>query len=192
MENMKHKIIAIIDDENMVVDILDGSLYHTLTTENYKIYDSMTDISRGMHIDNYTDDGELLPLSTRVEKGLFKLDEGKILEGENVRDKTQVELYKDNPTSEINILRTIDTTENGREYVREKTILEQYNDSLISKDEYNSWAEEQRTEAYYNTTDKINSQIQNDTNMSEDKRATLEAQIEILKAEIKEKYPYVE
>lgn len=194
---MKNKIIVVIDNDNIVTRVLDYSLLDTVKDQNYKIYSVGSDISKGMMLDNYTDDGKILPLSERIEKGLFEVPSGKTLDinatgGEYLRDKNELELYKDDPTSEINILKTLDINATGGEYIRDKTMLEKYNDELITKDEYNTWAKEGRTNAYSDTTDKLNLQLMFDTGITAADKIKVEEQIQIEREKIKEQYPYIE
>ncbi len=189
-----NKIIAVINDDNIVSRVLDYSLLETVKDKNYKIYSSSCDISSGMHIDNYTDKGKILSLSERVEKGLFIVPEGKILDGEEIRDKTEVEFYLDNPMSEENILKILDIDE-GIEYLRNKTMLEKYNDKLVSKDEYNAYQRQRREQEYENTTDKQYTALSARLARSDIEQAEYDEQLLLLNeavVEIQEKYSYID
>ncbi len=199
MENMKHKIIAVLDENNIVTRVLDYSLLDTVKDQNYKIYSSMSDISRGMHIDNYTDEGKILLLSERIEKGLFEVPEGKTLDvnatgGEYLRDKNEVEKYKDDPKSETNILKTLDTHE-GQEYIRDKTMLEKYDEGLATKDEYNAYQKEQRNTIFESTLDKELTILDNELKRGEITQAEYDegfaAYMEAVEA-VREQYQYIQ
>ncbi len=156
---MRNKNLVILDENNIIQNIVGYVEGMPITEKYYKIFDvEHNQFIVGQNIDCYNKDGSKHANSILISKGLLVLENTQILDGEEIRDKTKLELYKT---------------------------------SIISKDEYNSWAKAERTEAYYNQTDKLNMQLQFDTSISDKERAELETKIEMLKDEIKEKYPYV-
>ena len=147
----------------------------------------------GVDINYIHEDGSLLSLKELIEKGYVILKENEIYDEEKneVREKTEIEKFRENPTDE----KIIETDEQGNEYIREKTILEKYNDELVTKDEYNKYQTEQRANKYQNTTDpmyqtlsvrKLRGDISNDDYVLETEK------IEAMILEVKEEFPYVE
>ena len=162
-----------------------------------KVFPNGFNISIGESVDVYNDDGTKKKNSELMDLGLLKLGDDETLDGEEIRKLTEVEQYKiDLLKKDINIeSKTIDTDEQGNEYIREKTILEKYNDELITKDEYNKYQEEQRANKYQNTTDlmyqtlsvrKLRGDISDDDYVLETEK------IEAMILKVKAEFPYVE
>ena len=147
----------------------------------------------GVDINYIHEDGSLLSLKELIEKGYVILKENEIYDEEKneVREKTEIEKFRENPTDE----KIIETDEQGNEYIREKTILEKYNDELVTKDEYNKYQTEQRANKYQNTTDpmyqtlsvrKLRGDISDDDYVLETEK------IEAMILKVKAEFPYVE
>ena len=186
------KIIAVFNDNKMITRLVDIDLVDTLNTKNYKIFANSLHLQRGENIGCYDDIGSRYSNSILQEKGLLVLAENEVLDGENIREKTDIEKYNDNPSSDENIVKVIGTDENGNEYLREKTMFEKYEAALVSKDDYNKWADEARQDEYSNTTDKMNARLQNDTDLSQAEKVQLQSDIDNKKIEIKQKCPKAE
>ena len=185
------KIIAVFNDNKIITRTLDIDLVDTIKGQSYKIFANSLHVQKGENIGCYDDSGSRYSNSILQEKGLLVLAENEVLDGENIREKTDIEKYNDNPSSDENIIKVIDTDEQGNECLREKTMFEKYEAALVSKDDYNKWADEARQNEYSNTTDKMNARLQNDTDLSEDEKVQLQSDIDNKKIEIKQKYPKV-
>lgn len=206
-----NKIIAVYDENNIITRILDIDLLDSIKNDTYKIFENSSNVSIGENVNSYDDEGNMYPNSKLFELGLLDLAEDEKLEGEEIRQLTEVEKYKTAMLKkDISIEnKTIDTDENGNEYIRDtsvcckqKTMLEKYSDDLISKDEYNEYQKEQVANKYQYTTDpmyqalsvrKMRGDITDDAYALEVEK--IEAMIWHLPAvsvEIKSEFPYVE
>ncbi len=193
--NKNSKIIAVYDNDKMITRVLDIDLLDSVKNENYKIYDIGYDISKDMSIDAFDDDGKVYANSILFDKGLLELPDGKKLDGENIVDKTEVDFYNDDPTSEVNILKTIDVSLDNIEYVRDKTMLEKYDDGLATKDEYNAYQKSQRNMIFENKLDKELTILDNELKRGEITQEQYdEGFAEYMEAveAVREQYAYVE
>ncbi len=144
-----NKIIAIYDNNRIVKRIIDESLLSTVGSQFYKIYPNGHSIGLGDNIDSFDEMGNRYSNSKLIEIGLLKLEESQTLDGEVVREKTEVEIY--NELSELEKKqhnKTIDENDETGKYLREKTIEEKYTDGLATCDEYNNYIIEKRTSEY--------------------------------------------
>ncbi len=185
---MRKKLVVI--ENGIIKRILDDSMRSEL--ENAKIkyieHPMYNDLEVGQSVKMYTDDGVKKPNSELIKLGLITLKDNEILDGETIREKTDVELYKDLSNNEkIASLQTIDTS-NDTEYLREKTPLEKYHDNLITKEEYNNWIIEQRENQYSFQTDKLNYKLLFDSGLTENEKKSITKEIEDKKAQIKLDY----
>lgn len=79
--------------------------------------------------------------------------------------------------------------------IRDKTMLEKYNDELVSKDEYNAYQRQRREQEYENTTDKQYTALSARLARSDIEQAEYDEQLLLLNeavVEIQEKYSYID
>ena len=186
-----NEIIVTFNDEKIITSLLHIDLLKTIKDENYKIFGSSLEICIGENIDCYDDEGNRYPNSILQEKGLLELKENEVLDGQIIREKTEIEKYNENPSSDENIMKVLDIDIQGNPYIRERTMIEKYNDALISKDKYNAWISEQRENEYSHTSDKLNLKLLFDTSLSEIEKEQLQKDIENKKSDIRKMHPKV-
>lgn len=191
---MSKKIVE-HDNEGMITSIWDftaiNKAYLDRLSLKYKIFESFNGCDND-NINFFDDKGTLLPNSTLVSKALIRLqDDEKIEDGEIVK-KNEVDLYRDSPLGENNIDKKIIIDDNGVEAIVEKSMLEKYNENIISKESYNNYIDEMRSGEYSSIVDKKTNELNRKKllNPSYDDSVLLkEIKDETLK--IKEKYAKV-
>ena len=194
MKNDRFKVIVSFDGEKIIDRVIDFADYKAdkldfnLDNSMIKIFPNGINISVGDNIEAFDDLGNRHDDSILYEMGLLKLKENEVFDNGEIRDKTEVELFIENKNTNENQEKTIDVTEDGIEYIRQKTMLEKYEDKLLTKEEYNAWVVDQRQNEYALLTDKANSRLLFDSGLSEIERLELRKEIESNKLKIKEKY----
>lgn len=184
------EVIAIIEN-NIITRLVDNdiNLLENIKKQGlqYKIFNNALSLSIGENIEAYNEEGIKYASSILKEKGLLKLTDDETLDGETIREKTEVEKQKDNPDDKM----TLDIDEFGAEYVRQKTMLEMYEESLVTKEEYNKWIGKQRENEYSKSTDEINFKLLFDDGLSNEEKEKLKQEITNKKKYIKEKHKKV-
>jgi len=161
----------------------------SLMTENYieTFETGKSQFLKGIDRRFYSEDGKKYDNKTLLQKGLLTIDDGKkIDEFDNIVDMSELELFKKNPLEYP--LKKIDIDNEDKEYLREKTYKEKFNDNLITEREYDAYITETR-EGLYSETDKMNNRLLNDKGLSETEKVELENNIATRKAEIKKENP---
>lgn len=136
----------------------------------------------GDDIRMYTDlqAGTKKPLTQLVEEGLVPVPEGKKL---NEAGTDFVDMSKAEKVAAGIIQLKVDEKIDG-DYIVKKTEKEQYDEGLISKEEYNAYIDRQREAAYKQEADPLGLQVQ---------RGDIDSDVWLTKiAEIKQRYPKVE
>lgn len=136
----------------------------------------------GDDIRMYTDlqAGTKKPLTQLVEEGLVPVPEGKKL---NEAGTDFVDMSEAEKVAAGIIQLKVDEKIDG-DYIVKKTEKEQYDEGLISKEEYNAYIDRQREAAYKQEADPLGLQVQ---------RGDIDSDVWLTKiAEIKQRYPKVE
>ena len=136
----------------------------------------------GDDIRMYTDlqAGTKKPLTQLVKEGLVPVPEGKKL---NEAGTDFVDMSKAEKVAAGIIQLKVDEKIDG-DYIVKKTEKEQYDEGLISKEEYNAYIDRQREAAYKQEADPLGLQVQ---------RGDIDSDVWLTKiAEIKQRYPKVE
>jgi hypothetical protein len=136
----------------------------------------------GDDIRMYTDlqSGTKKPLTQLVKEGLVPVPEGKKL---NEAGTDFVDMSKAEKVAAGIIQLKVDEKIDG-DYIVKKTEEEQYDEGLISKEEYNAYIDRQREAAYKQEADPLGLQVQ---------RGDIDSDVWLTKiAEIKQRYPKVE
>jgi len=136
----------------------------------------------GDDIRMYTDlqSGTKKPLTQLVKEGLVPVPEGKKL---NEAGTDFVDMSKAEKVAAGIIQLKVDEKIDG-DYIVKKTEKEQYDEGLISKEEYNAYIDRQREAAYKQEADPLGLQVQ---------RGDIDSDVWLTKiAEIKQRYPKVE
>lgn len=136
----------------------------------------------GDDIRMYTDlqAGTKKPLTQLVAENLIALPEGKKL---NEAGTDFVDMSKAEKVAAGIIQLKVDEKIDG-DYIVKKTEEEQYDEGLISKEEYNAYIDRQREAAYKQEADPLGLQVQ---------RGDIDSDVWLTKiAEIKQRYPKVE
>ena len=139
-------------------------------------------VTIGDDIRLYTDlqAGTKKPLTQLVKEGLVPVPEGKKL---NEAGTDFVDMSKAEKVAAGIIQLKVDEKIDG-DYIVKKTEKEQYDEGLISKEEYNAYIDRQREAAYKQEADPLGLQVQ---------RGDIDSDVWLTKiAEIKQRYPKVE
>ena len=149
--------------------------------DNKNIVDfSQTDIRA------YNEDGSVKSLEEQVEEKIIMLKDNEIIDNGIIRELNKN--YDDDYIVMIDKgLEKIDDDkkileDNGKKYIREKTIEEKYDDGLITKEEYNKYIISQRQWQYTSNIDRVRAELLDDVLNSLASQGLLnESQIEVLK-----------
>ena len=149
--------------------------------DNKNIVDfSQTDIRA------YNEDGSVKSLEEQVEEKIIMLKDNEIIDNGIIRELNKN--YDDDYIVMIDKgLEKIDDDkkileDNGKKYIREKTIEEKYDDGLITKEEYNKYIISQRQWQYASNIDRVRAELLDDVLNSLASQGLLnESQIEVLK-----------
>lgn len=96
----------------------------------------------------YNDDFTLKTLEQLIKIGLEKkLEDNEKIENNRRVKLTDIELYQKFP-ERLDKNQILDKLETGEVYIREKTLLEKYNDNIITKEEYNNAIDDIRQGIY--------------------------------------------
>ena len=147
----------------------------------YRIIENCA-VNIGDDIRMYTDlqAGTKKPLTQLVKEGLVPVPEGKKL---NEAGTDFVDMSKAEKVAAGIIQLKVDEKIDG-DYIVKKTEKEQYDEGLISKEEYNAYIDRQREAAYKQEADPLGLQVQ---------RGDIDSDVWLTKiAEIKQRYPKVE
>ena len=147
----------------------------------YRIIENCA-VNIGDDIRMYTDlqAGTKKPLTQLVKEELVPVPEGKKLNeaGTDFVDMTEAEKVA------AGIIQLKDDEKIDGDYIVKKTEKEQYDEGLISKEEYNAYIDRQREAAYKQEADPLGLQVQ---------RGDIDNDVWLTKiAEIKQRYPKVE
>lgn len=192
--NDRFKVIAQYSNERIIERVIDFTNYEAdksifnLDDRMTKIFPNGVNISVGDNIEAFDDLGNRHDDSILYEMGLLELKENEVLDNGEIREKTEVELFRENKDINENREKTIDTSKDGTEYIRQKTMLEKCKDKLITREKYNAWVAEQRQSEYASVTDKMNFRLLFDSGLSETEKIELRKEIEDNKLKIKEKH----
>ncbi len=158
---MSKKIVE-HDNNGVITSIWDftaiNKVYLDRLSLKYKIFESFNGCD-GDNINFFDDKGFLLPSSTLVSKALIKLKDDEKIEDGLIVKKNEVDLYRDNPFSEKNIDKKIIIDDDGVEAISEKTMLEKYNENIISKESYNNYIDDMRSGEYSSIVDKKTNEL---------------------------------
>ena len=145
----------------------------------------------GTEISFYNRYGKEISLEEKISKGFIVLEDNQVydVEKDEIREKTDIERYKDDPSAEEFKLQTVETDKQGNEYLSEYSELEKFEKQLISAEEYDKFIDNQRENAYRNETDSIQSKINFDKGLDKNEVKFLEDSIVAKKEAIKKQYP---
>ncbi|WP_157143971.1 phage tail protein [Brachyspira pilosicoli] len=148
----------------------------------------------------YNDDGSVKTLEEQLKEKIIALKDNEIIDNGIIRELNKN--YEDDYIVMIERgLEKLDDNkkiveDNGKKYVREKSIEEKYNEGLITKEEYNAYIVSQRQSEYTQNLDGARAELLDDVLNSLASQGLLnETQMEALKniqttrANIKEQYP---
>lgn len=129
--NIKNNLIDSFTIDNEVRSKFDGEV------KEYPIETFQAFV--GVNINHIHSDGSLLSLKELIKKGYTILKENEMYDEEKneVREKTQIEIYKENPDSKELSKMHLKVNDVGDEELVEKTHEEKYKEKLITKEEYN-------------------------------------------------------
>ena len=148
----------------------------------------------------YNDDGSVKTLEEQLKEKIIALKDNEIIDNGIIRELNKN--YEDDYIIMIERgLEKLDDNkkiveDNGKKYVREKSIEEKYNEGLITKEEYNAYIVSQRQNQYSQNLDGARAELLDDVLNSWAEQGLLnETQMEALesiqttRANIKEQYP---
>ena len=174
-------------------DIILNSNEAILDNKNIKDF-SQTDIRA------YNKDGSVKSLEQQVKEKIITLKDNEIIDNGIIRELNKN--YEDDYIVMIERgLEKLDDNkkiveDNGKKYVREKSIEEKYNEGLITKEEYNAYIVNQRQNQYSQNLDGARAELLDSVLNNLASQGLLnETQMEALKkiqttrANIKEQYP---
>ena len=148
----------------------------------------------------YNDDGSVKTLEEQLKEKIIALKDNEIIDNGIIRELNKN--YEDDYIVMIERgLEKLDDNkkiveDNGKKYVREKSIEEKYNEGLITKEEYNAYIVSQRQSEYTQNLDGARAELLDSVlNTLANQGLLNETQMEALKniqttrANIKEQYP---
>ncbi|WP_281817837.1 phage tail protein [Brachyspira pilosicoli] len=148
----------------------------------------------------YNDDGSVKTLEEQLKEKIIALKDNEIIDNGIIRELNKN--YEDDYIVMIERgLEKLDDNkkiveDNGKKYVREKSIEEKYNEGLITKEEYNAYIVNQRQNQYSQNLDGARAELLDSVlNTLANQGLLNETQMEALKniqttrANIKEQYP---
>lgn len=148
----------------------------------------------------YNDDGSVKTLEEQLKEKIIALKDNEIIDNGIIRELNKN--YEDDYIVMIERgLEKLDDNkkiveDNGKKYVREKSIEEKYNEGLITKEEYNAYIVNQRQNQYSQNLDGARAELLDSVLNNLASQGLLnETQMEALKkiqttrANIKEQYP---
>ena len=134
----------------------------------------------------YKEDGSVKSIEQQVKEKIIVLKDNEIIDNGIIRELNKN--YEDDYIVMIERgLEKLDKNkkiveENGRKYITEKTIEEKYNESLMTKEEYNAYIVIQRQRQYVSNIDGVRAELLDDVLNSLASQGLLnESQIEVLK-----------
>ena len=148
----------------------------------------------------YNDDGSVKTLEEQLKEKIIALKDNEIIDNGIIRELNKN--YEDDYIIMIERgLEKLDDNkkiveDNGKKYVREKSIEEKYNEGLITKEEYNAYIVSQRQNQYSQNLDGARAELldsvlntlANQGLLNETQMEALES-IQTTRANIKEQYP---
>lgn len=196
------ELIIYNKETNKITSILNAlSIDDVILKDNEAILDNknIKDFSQ-TDIRAYNDDGSVKSLEQQVEEKIITLKDNEIIDKGIIR-----ELNKNMEDDYILMiergLEKLDKNkkiveDNGKKYVREKSIEEKYNEGLITKEEYNAYIVNQRQNQYSQNLDGARAELLDSVLNNLASQGLLnETQMEALnslqttRANIKEQYP---
>ena len=195
----------------MIFDIYDKNTYECYFVEGQSINDfklkpnevikehNSNDLSQ-TDIRAYNEDGSVKSLEQQLKEKIIALKDNEIIDNGIIRELNKN--YEDDYILMIERgLEKLDKNkkiveDNGKKYVREKSIEEKYNEGLITKEEYNAYIVNQRQNQYSQNLDGARAELLDSVLnnlasqglLNETQMEALES-IQTTRANIKEQYP---
>lgn len=180
--NTKNSLIEVFTTNAKIAGKFEGEIkeYPTQTFQGFV----------GADIKHIHSDGSLLSLKELIDLGYTTLKSSEIYDEERneVREKTQIEEYKENPNGEEFSKMYLKISSEGVEELASYSYQEMFEKNIITAGEYDAYIDTQR-EALYSETDKMNNRLLNDKDLIDTEKVELENAIAIKKALIKKENP---
>lgn len=149
----------------------------------------------------YNDDGSVKSLEQQVKEKIITLKDNEIIDNGIIRELNKN--YEDDyivmierGLEKLEDTEKIVTNEDGKKYIREKSIEEKYKEGLITKEDYNAYIVSQRQGQYVTNIDGQRAELLEDVLQSLAEQGLLNTSqikalesIQTTRANIKEQYP---